>query len=251
MQIHGQAAIITGGGSGMGAATARAFAAAGAKVALFDIQAEKVEAVAKETGGAAFLCDVTDGDSVAKAITAARAAHGPARIVVNCAGVATAGKILGKEGPLPLADFKRVIDINLVGSFNVMRLAVEGMQNLEPLAEGERGVIIHTASVAAFEGQVGQAAYAASKGGIVGLTLPAAREFSRYGIRVMAIAPGLIDTPMFAGLNPTVVEKLKENTVFPKRLGQAREYADLACHIVGNLLLNGSTIRLDGAVRLS
>lgn len=251
MDLKGKAALVTGGGSGMGAATARALAAAGAKVALLDLQEDKAKALAAELGGIAIKCDVTSASDVEHALAAAVQAHGPARIAVNCAGVATAGRIVGKDGPLSLDAFRKVIEINLIGTFNVLRLAAAGMQGLEPLADGERGLIVNTASVAAFEGQVGQAAYAASKGGIVGLTLPAARELARVGVRVVTIAPGLIETPLFAGLNEAAVASLVESTVYPKRLGKPEEFARLVVHVAENVLLNGETIRLDGAVRLN
>lgn len=191
MQLKGHAALVTGGGSGLGAATARALAQAGAKVAVLDINVENARKVAAEIGGVAITCDVSDGTSAEAAVADAKTAQGAARILVNCAGIGTAGRIVGRGGPMPLAAFKRVIDVNLIGSFNMMRLAAASMQRVAPLDDGERGVIISTASIAAYEGQLGQAAYAASKGGIVALTLPAAREFARIGIRVNTIAPGL------------------------------------------------------------
>ncbi len=251
MKLAGLSVMISGGASGMGAATARAFAAKGAKLSLLDRNLAAAQMVASEIGGHAYAADVTLESEVASALYQIEKQAGAVRIAVNCAGVATPGKILGREGVLPLADFAQVININLLGSFNVMRLVAAQMSAAEPLEDGERGVIINTASVAAYEGQIGQAAYAASKGGIVGLTLPAARELARHGIRVLTIAPGLIDTPLFSGLPPAAVEKLKENTVFPKRLGQPDEFAALALHCAENRLLNGVTIRLDGAVRLS
>lgn len=251
MDVAGQAAIVTGGGSGMGAATGRALAAAGAKVALLDVNREAAEAVAAEIGGLGVHCDVADGGSAEQAVAAARAAHGPARIAVNCAGIATGGRVVGRDGPHDLDLFRRTIEINLIGSFNILRLAAADMAAQEPLAEGERGVIVSTASVAAFEGQIGQAAYSASKGGIVAMTLPAARELARHGIRVMAIAPGLIATPMMTGLPQEVQDSLVATTLFPKRLGRPEEFAALVLHIAGNPLLNGETIRLDGAVRLA
>jgi len=242
---------VPGGGWGLGAATARALAKAGAKVAVLDINEAAAKAVAAEIGGMAARCDVADAASAEAAVAAARAAHGPARILINCAGVGDAGRIVGRDGPMPLADFKRVIDINLVGSFNLMRLAAADMMPLAALEEGERGVIISTASVAAFEGQIGQAAYAASKGGIVALTLPAAREFARAGIRVNAIAPGLFQTPMMAGLPQAVQDSLGASVPFPARLGRPEEYARLALDIIANPMLNGATIRLDGALRMA
>ena len=251
MDVAGHAAVVTGGGSGMGAATGRALAAAGAKVALLDVNKEAADAVAAEIGGLALECDVRDGAAAEQAIAAAREAHGAARIAVNCAGIATGGRIVGRDGPHDLEMYRRTIEINLIGSFNIMRLAAADMATLEPLEDGERGVIVSTASVAAYDGQIGQAAYASSKGGIVGLTLPAARELARHGIRVMAVAPGLIATPMMTGLPREVQDSLVATTLYPKRLGHAEEFADLVLHICANRLLNGEVIRLDGAVRLA
>lgn len=251
MDVAGHAAIVTGGGSGMGAATGRALAAAGAKVALLDVNKETADAVAAEIGGIALECDVRDGAAAEQAIAAAREAHGTARIAVNCAGIATGGRIVGRDGPHDLDLYRRTIEINLIGSFNIMRLAATDMAAADPLDDGERGVIVSTSSVAAYDGQIGQAAYSSSKGGIVGLTLPAARELARHGIRVMAIAPGLIATPMMTGLPQEVQESLVATTLYPKRLGHAEEYADLVLHICANRLLNGEVIRLDGAVRLA
>jgi NAD(P)-dependent dehydrogenase (short-subunit alcohol dehydrogenase family) len=207
--------------------------------------------VAANIGGLAVACDVTDDKATAAAIAAAHAAHGPARILVNCAGVGPAKRIVGRDGPMPLADFERVIRINLIGTFNAMRLAAADMQGLEPLDDGERGVIISTASVAAYEGQIGQAAYAASKGGVVALTLPAARELSQFGIRVNAIAPGIFSTPMLAALPEDTQKSLAVSVPFPKLLGRPEQYADLALHIIENRYLNGETIRLDGALRMA
>jgi NAD(P)-dependent dehydrogenase (short-subunit alcohol dehydrogenase family) len=251
MRVDGHAALVTGGGSGLGAATAHALAKAGAKVAILDINAAAAQAVAAELGGTALRCDVADAASAEAAVAAARAAHGPARILVTCAGIATAQRIVGRDGPMPLADFKRVIDINLVGSFNLMRLAASDMMPLTALEDGERGVIISTASVAAFEGQIGQAAYAASKGAVASLTLPAAREFARSGIRVNAIAPGLFQTPMMAGLPQAAQDSLAASVPFPPRLGRPEEYARLVLDIIANPMLNGATIRLDGALRMA
>ena len=250
MKISGIAAVVTGGGSGLGAATARTLAADGAKVALIDMNAEAVNKVAAEIKGLALACDITDAAAVENALKQAAAAHGPARLVVNCAGIAPAAKVLGRNGAHDLALFRKVIEVNLIGSFNVLRLAAADMAGLDPLEEGERGVIINTASIAGFEGQTGQVAYAASKGGVIGMTLPAARDLARNGIRIVTIAPGLLETPMFAGLDPKAVESLVATTVFPKRLGKAEEYAKLVQHICANVLLNGSVLRLDGAVRL-
>lgn len=250
MDIQGQAAIVTGGGSGLGAATARALAAAGAKVAVFDINPDAASAVAHEIGGIAVRCDVSDGPGASAAIATAREAHGAARVLVNCAGIGTAKRILGRDGPQPLEEFDRVLRVNLLGSFNMLRLAAADMATLEPLEDGERGVIVSTASVAAYEGQVGQAAYAASKGGIAALTLPAARELAQFGIRVMTIAPGLFLTPMMHTLPAEVQASLGASIPFPKRLGKPEEYADLALSCVRNPALNGEVIRLDGALRL-
>ncbi|MGE3332883.1 MAG: SDR family NAD(P)-dependent oxidoreductase [Rhodospirillaceae bacterium] len=250
MKISGISAVVTGGASGMGAATARHLASLGAKVALLDVNAASCEAVAKEIGGAAFACDITDAASTEAALQGAKARHGAARLVVNCAGIAPAAKIVGKNGPHDLTLFRKVIEVNLIGTFNILRLSAADMMQLETMEEGERGAIVNTASIAGFEGQIGQAAYASSKGGIIGLTLPAAREFAASGIRVVTIAPGLIETPLFAGLPPAAVEALTATTLFPKRLGKAQEFARLVQTIAENIMLNGSTIRLDGAVHL-
>lgn len=250
MEAKGHAAIVTGGGSGIGAETARTLAEAGAKVAVFDRNAESAEAVAKEIGGIAAECDVADGPAVEAAVAKARKAHGPSRILINCAGIGTPGLIVGKKGPLPLETFTDVINVNLIGSFNCMRLAAADMIPLEPLADGERGVIISTASVAAFEGQIGQVAYAASKAGIVGMMLPAAREFARHGIRVLTIAPGLIATPLLFGLPQEVQDSLAASVPFPNRFGEPSEFARLALHMIGNVMLNGEVVRLDGALRM-
>ncbi len=252
MDIKGVSAIISGGGSGLGAATARALAAGGAKVALLDVNMDAANAVAAEIGGIAVKCDVTSGDSAQAAIAAAAAAHGPARIAVNCAGIAPPAKIVGRDGPHDLDLFRKVIEVNLIGTFNMLRLAAAGMQGLEPVtADGERGVIINTASVAAFDGQIGQAAYGASKGGVHALTLPAARELARSGIRVVTIAPGIFLTPMMLGLPQDAQDSLGKQVPFPSRLGKPEEYASLALHIVANSMINGETIRLDGAIRMA
>ncbi|PWC31600.1 SDR family NAD(P)-dependent oxidoreductase [Azospirillum sp. TSO22-1] len=250
MDIKGHAALVTGGGSGLGAATARRLAAAGARVALLDVNVDGAQALARELGGLAVRCDVADPDSAAAAVVEARAAHGPARVLVNCAGIGVAKRILGRDGPQPLGDFERVVRVNLLGSFNMLRLAASDMSGLEPLEDGERGVVVSTASVAAFEGQVGQAAYAASKGGVASMTLPAARELAQFGIRVMAIAPGLFLTPMMQGLPEEVQASLGASIPFPKRLGKPEEFADLVLTCVANRSLNGEVIRLDGALRL-
>ncbi|KTS30921.1 3-hydroxy-2-methylbutyryl-CoA dehydrogenase [Methylobacterium indicum] len=250
MNVNGVAAIVTGGGSGLGAATGRALAAAGARVALLDLNEGAAAEVAGEIGGIALACDVADAASAEGAVARAAEAHGPARILVNCAGVATAGRIVGRNGPLDLQAYAKVIQVNLIGSFNLMRLVATGALALDPLEGGERGVIISTASVAAYEGQVGQAAYASSKAGIVGLTLPAAREFAPAGIRVCAIAPGIFETPMLRGLPPEVQDSLGAAVPFPSRLGKPEEYARLAMAIIDNPMLNGEVIRLDGALRM-
>jgi len=207
--------------------------------------------VAAELGGLGLACDVADAASGEAAVAAARAAHGPARILVNVAGILIPGHIVGRDGPLPLAKFAKVIEVNLIGSFNMLRLAAAAMQDNAPGADGERGVIVNTASIAAFEGQIGQAAYAASKGGVAAMTLPIARELARAGIRVVTIAPGLFLTPMMQGMPADVQESLGKSTPFPQRLGRPEEYAALVEHIVGNVMLNGEVIRLDGAVRLA
>ncbi|RAU22012.1 3-hydroxyacyl-CoA dehydrogenase [Paramagnetospirillum kuznetsovii] len=250
MNIKALAAIVTGGGSGLGQATARALAAQGAKVAVFDIDAARAEATAKEIGGVFAACDVTDEASTIAALAKARAAHGPARIAVSCAGVVTPGKVVGRKGPMPLETFARVIQVNLVGTFNVMRLAAADMAALEPLDGAERGVIVNTASIAAWDGQIGQCAYASSKGGVAALSLPAARELAPLGIRVMAVAPGYMETPMLAGMPEEVMEGLVASTLFPHRLGRPEEFAKMVLAIIDNPMLNGSAIRLDGAVRM-
>jgi len=250
MKIEGLAAIVTGGGSGLGRATAEALAARGAKVAVADRNAAAAEEVAAAIGGVATPCDVADEASAVAAIARARAAHGPARILVNCAGIGLAKRVLGREGPQPLADFERVITVNLVGAFNMLRLATAAMAALDPLAGGERGIVVSTASVAAYEGQIGQAAYAASKGGIVAMTLPIARELAGFGIRVNTIAPGLFATPLLSGLPEEARLSLGKAIPFPARLGDPAEFAALVLHMVENAYLNGETVRLDGALRM-
>jgi NAD(P)-dependent dehydrogenase (short-subunit alcohol dehydrogenase family) len=251
MNLQNVACIVTGGASGLGAATALALAQAGAKVALLDMNEAGAQETAHGIGGVAVKCDVADPDGAEAAIARARAAHGPARVLINCAGVGTPGRIVGRDGPIALSAYEKVIRVNLIGSFNMLRLAAADMIVMEPLEDGERGVIINTASVAAYDGQIGQAAYASSKAGIVGLTLPAAREFARFGVRVMTIAPGLFATPMMAGLPPEAQASLAASIPFPSRLGDPAEYASLALHIAENVMLNGETIRLDGAIRLA
>jgi NAD(P)-dependent dehydrogenase (short-subunit alcohol dehydrogenase family) len=252
MNIQGQAAIVTGGASGLGAQTARELAKRGAKVAVFDRNAEGAKAVAAEIGGVGVGCDITSSESVIAALQVASVAHGPARILMNVAGIGTAKRLIAKDGtPMPLEDFRRVIEVNLIGTFNVTRLAVAEMVKLEPLTDGERGVVVNTASVAAFDGQVGQEAYAASKGGVVSLTLPLARDLAQFGVRVVTIAPGLFLTPLMAELPLPVQESLAASIPFPKRLGKPEEFAHLAATIVENLALNGEVIRLDGALRMA
>ena len=251
MNLHGQAALVTGGASGLGAATAAALQKAGAKVALLDINPAAIEAAAARTGALGVVCDVADADSAEAAIARAAATHGPARVLVNCAGIGTAGRIVGREGPLGLPAFDKVIRVNLIGTFNMLRLAAHAMSSLDPLEDGERGVIINTASIAAYDGQIGQAAYPSSKAGVVGLTLPAARELARFGIRVMTIAPGLFLTPMMKSLPEDIQKSLGDAVPYPSRLGAPEEYAALAMHIIANHMLNGETIRLDGALRMT
>ena len=256
MKIDGQAALVTGGASGLGAATARELARRGAKVAVLDRNAEGARAVAAEIGGLGLGCDITSADSVAAALAAAEAVHGPARLLMNVAGIGTARRIVGRDGtPAPLDEFERVVRVNLVGTYNVTRLVAARMVALEPLDEptntGERGVIVNTASVAAFDGQVGQEAYAASKGGVVSMTLPLARDLAPFGVRVCTIAPGLFLTPLMAELPEAVQASLAASIPFPKRLGRPEEFAQLAAAIVENAALNGEVIRLDGALRLA
>jgi len=251
MDVKGLAAIVTGGGSGLGAETARHLAAAGAKVTVLDVNVEAVEAVAKEIGGLGLVCDVSSADAAEAAVAQARAAHGPCRVLVNCAGIAPAKRIVGRDGPMPLANFDQVIRINLIGSFNMLRLAAAEMLGNDALNEdGERGVIISTASIAAVEGQLGQVAYAASKAGIVGMMLPAAREFAKNGVRVLTIAPGLIGTPLLLNMPQEVQDNLAGQVPFPHRFGHPSEYAKLVMHICDNAMLNADTIRLDGAMRM-
>lgn len=251
MDIAGQAAIVTGGASGLGAATAGALAAAGARVAVLDVNEKAAAEVASEIGGLAAACDVTSSDDVEAALKKANAAHGAARILVNCAGIGPAKRIVGRDGPMPLAEFERVIRVNLIGTFNCLRLVAASMQTLDPLADGERGVIVSTASVAAFEGQIGQGAYSASKGGVAALTMPAAREFAQFGIRVLAIAPGIFRTPMLLSLPQQAQDSLGASVPFPKRLGEPDEFAELVLHMVRNRYLNGEVVRLDGALRMA
>lgn len=250
MNVKGLAAIITGGASGLGAGTARKLIEAGAKVALFDLNGDAVKKTAAEIGALGIQCDVTNEASVVAAMAEAAKANGPVRINVNCAGIATGAKIVGKEGASPLDGFVKTVTVNLIGTYNVLRLAAAEMSKQAPMADNERGVIINTTSIAAFEGQIGQCAYSASKGGVASLTLPAARELAKSGIRVMCIAPGLFGTPMMFGLPQDVQDSLAAKPPFPQRLGTPAEYGALALHICENVMLNGSVIRLDGAIRL-
>jgi NAD(P)-dependent dehydrogenase (short-subunit alcohol dehydrogenase family) len=251
MQLKDEAAIVTGGASGLGAATARALASKGALVAVCDLNAKLAETVAAEINGIAVVADVSDAASAEAAIVQAAKAHGPARILVNCAGIGVAKRVIGRDGPMSLSDFDRVIKVNLIGSFNMLRLASAEMSKLEPLATGERCVVISTASIAAYDGQIGQAAYSASKGGIVGMTLPIARELAQFGIRVLTIAPGLFMTPLLAGLPQEAQDSLAAAIPFPRRLGQADEFASLALHMIDNPYLNGEVVRLDASLRMA
>ena len=250
MDLNGLSVFVTGGGSGLGAATARLMAAKGAKVACFDLNKDNAEKVAKEIGGIGIGGDVSSEADAKAALDAAEKAHGVARVLVNCAGIGNAITTVNKNGAFPLDAFKKIIDVNLIGSFNMLRLAAERMSKQEPLGE-ERGVVINTASVAAFDGQVGQAAYSASKGGVVGMTLPIARDLARFGIRVNTIAPGLFLTPLMKGLSEEAQRSLASQVPFPSRLGDPSEYGMLAVHIVENPMLNAETIRLDGAIRMA
>jgi NAD(P)-dependent dehydrogenase (short-subunit alcohol dehydrogenase family) len=259
MNIQGQAALVTGGASGLGEATARELARMGAKVAVLDVNMELAEKVASDIGekygngcAVACQCDITNADSMNAAIEKAAAAHGPARILMNIAGVGTAKRIVQKDGsPASLEEFARVVNINLVGTYNASRLFAAACARLPPLEDGERGVMLFTASVAAFDGQVGQQAYSASKGGLVGMTLPMARDLAQHGIRVCTIAPGLFATPLMKQLPEPVQQSLAASIPFPQRLGKPEEFAQLACHIVTNGHLNGEVIRLDGALRMA
>jgi NAD(P)-dependent dehydrogenase (short-subunit alcohol dehydrogenase family) len=251
MQLKDQAAIVTGGASGLGAATARRLASQGAKVAVCDINARLAETVAAEIGGVAVACDVADSASAEAAIASAARAHGPARVLVNCAGIGVAKRVIGRDGPMPLSEFDRVIRVNLIGSFNMLRLAAADMSKLEPLSTGERGVVISTASIAAYDGQIGQSAYSASKGGIVAMTLPIARELAQFGIRVLAIAPGLFLTPLLANLPQEAQDSLAAAIPFPGRLGNADEFASLVLHMIDNPYLNGEVVRLDASLRMA
>lgn len=252
MDINGVAAIVTGGASGLGAATAELLAARGAKVTLFDLNAALGEAKAKEIGGRFALVNVTDEAAVENAIAEAEAVNGKARILVNCAGIGPPAKVINRDGsPIPLGDFSKIINVNLLGTFNVLSKFAARIHDADTVGEEERGVIINTASVAAFDGQIGQAAYAASKGAIVGMALPIAREFARYGIRVMTIAPGIFWTPLLGSLPQEAQDSLGKQVPFPSRLGKPSEYAQLVESIVSNPMLNGEVIRLDGAIRMA
>ncbi|WP_425090439.1 SDR family NAD(P)-dependent oxidoreductase [Tropicimonas sp. S265A] len=250
MKLDETAAIVTGGASGLGAACVRHLTAQGAKVAILDRDTGKGTELAEETGAWAFGCDVTDEDGCKTAIMQARNAMGGLNAAITCAGIATSVKTLGRDGPHPLDAFRRTIDINLVGTFNVARLAAAAMAENTPDADGARGVIVTTASIAAFDGQKGQAAYAASKAGVAGLSLPMARDLAREGIRTVAIAPGIFRTPMLEGLGEEIMQTLAADVAFPKRLGEPREFAQLAAFILTCGYLNGTTIRLDGALRM-
>ncbi|QHE85591.1 SDR family NAD(P)-dependent oxidoreductase [Hydrogenophaga sp. BPS33] len=252
MNIQGQAALVTGGGSGLGEATARELARLGAKVAVLDVNLDNARRVASEIGGVALRCDITDTESLQAAIDQAAAAHGPARVLMNIAGIGSAKRVVGKDGSAaPLEDFAKVINVNLIGTYNASRLFAAACAKLDPLEDGERGVMVFTASVAAFDGQVGQQAYSASKGGLVGMTLPMARDLAQHGIRVCTIAPGLFSTPLMKQLPEPVQASLAASIPFPPRLGKPEEFAQLAAHIVSNTHLNGEVIRLDGALRMA
>ena len=252
MQIQGTPALVTGGASGLGEAVARELARLGAKVAVLDRNVELANKVAADIGGTAHACDITDTASVEAALDAAAAAHGPARILMNVAGIGGAKRIVGKDGSAaPLEDFAKVIQVNLIGSYNISRLFAARCAKLEGLEDGARGVMMFTASVAAFDGQVGQQAYSASKGGLVGMTLPMARDLAQHGIRVCTVAPGIFATPLLLQLPEPVQQSLAASIPFPSRLGKPSEFAELACHIVTNNHLNGEVIRLDGALRMS
>ncbi|WP_348672185.1 SDR family NAD(P)-dependent oxidoreductase [uncultured Abyssibacter sp.] len=252
MELKDSTVLVTGGGSGLGGATARAIVAAGGRVVIADVNRDAGQTLAEELGASArfVATDVTDEVAAKAAVDAAVELGGRIDGLVNCAGIVVASKAVGRDGPHDLASFTRCIQINLIGTFNMIRLAAAAMQQQEPNAAGERGVIVNTASVAAYDGQIGQVAYAASKSGVVGMTLPLAREFARAGIRVLTIAPGLFETPMMSALPEAAREALGQITPFPPRLGKAEEFASLACYILTNTMLNGETIRLDGAVRL-
>ena len=252
MKIEGQAALVTGGGSGLGEATARELARLGARVAVLDVNLEHAKKVADDIGGLAIQCDVTSGEAMQAAIDQAAAAYGPARILMQIAGIGAAKRVVGKDGnAAPLEDFIKVVNVNLIGTYNAARLFAAACAKLDPMEDGERGAMVFTASVAAFDGQVGQQAYSASMGGVVGMTLPMARDLSTIGIRVWTIAPGLFATPLMRTLPEPVQQSLAASIPFPQRLGKPEEFAELACHIVTNGHLNGEVIRLDGALRMA
>ncbi len=252
MKIQGHAALVTGGGSGLGEATARELAQQGAKVAILDVNLAAAQKVAAEIGGIAVQCDVTSPESVQSAIDQATAAHGPARILMQIAGIGSAKRVVGKDGnAAPLEDFAKVVNVNLIGTYNVARLFAAACAKLAPMEDGERGAMVFTASVAAFDGQVGQQAYSASKAGVAGMTLPMARDLAQYGIRVCTIAPGLFATPLMRTLPEPVQQSLADSIPFPQRLGKPEEFAQLAAHIVANGHMNGEVIRLDGALRMA
>ncbi|MBA4212257.1 MAG: 3-hydroxyacyl-CoA dehydrogenase [Polaromonas sp.] len=252
MNIQGHAALVTGGGSGLGEATARELARLGAKVAVLDVNLDNAQRVASEINGIACHCDITNTESLQAAMDAAAAAHGPARILMNIAGIGSAKRVVGKDGSAaPLEDFAKVVTVNLIGTYNASRLFAAACAKLDPLEDGERGVMVFTASVAAFDGQVGQQAYSASKGGLVGMTLPMARDLAQHGIRVCTIAPGLFSTPLMRTLPEPVQASLAASIPFPPRLGKPEEFASLAAYIVTNTHLNGEVIRLDGALRMA
>ena len=252
MKIQGQAALVTGGGSGLGEATARELARLGAKVAVLDLNLDNAQRVARDIGGVALVCNVSDADSMQAAIDAAATAHGPARILAHIAGIGTAKRVIGKDGSAAaLDDFIKVIQVNLIGTYNASRLFAAAAAKLDPLDDGERGVMVWTASVAAFDGQVGQQAYSASKAGVAGMTLPMARDLAQHGIRVCTIAPGLFATPLMKTLPEPVQQSLAASIPFPQRLGKPEEFAELAAHIIHNTHLNGEVIRLDGALRMA
>ncbi len=251
MRIEGTVAVVSGGASGLGAATARLLAAEGARVVVCDRDQKGAERLAEEIGGVGIAVDVSDAKAAEEALARIAERHGAPRILVQCAGIAPAARIVGRSGPMPLEAFAEVVQVNLIGTFNLLRLAAARMRDLAPLEDGERGVIVNTASIAAFEGQIGQAAYAASKGGVVALTLPAARELAAYGIRVVAVAPGLFATPLLLGMPEKVQEALRESLVFPHRFGRPEEFARLVREVVANPMINGCTLRLDGGLRMA
>ena len=251
MNVNGKAVLVTGGASGLGEATVRHLASLGARVAILDIQEQRAQQIAQEVGGIAIRCDVTDPESASSALAKARDAHGVAKVLVNCAGGGVPQRVVGKNGPMPLEDFVKVINLNLVGSFNMTRLAAAEMISSETDESGERGLILFTTSVAAYEGQIGQAAYTASKGALASLTIQLAREFAQFAVRVMAIAPGIFETPLLKTASDEVLQSLGSSIPFPRRLGRPDEFAELVGNIAANSYLNGEVIRIDGATRLA